>query len=288
MLLSVFAQALGGDIHHQIRTAAALGFEALELRHAVDGVPLGELAVEQFREICESAAEEGLLVATLAVGTLDQLARHEHVLWHLGELAIIAGARVRVFSSIRPPGANRLSEPDVELFAREAAALRFCAQVIGEASHGGLVMLEAEPDSIANTIARQARLITAAETPEVGYNWDLVNCWRAGEYPWPGPWPLLSERLYGIHLKGAKGAAHNPEEYASMAIPGDDDLPHHAIWATLAAAGFDGPITVDPHYPDFAPADRFDPEPANPDAEVCVRTLAAMQVLRAHALAGAV
>jgi sugar phosphate isomerase/epimerase len=288
MLLSVYAKAFRGSTADQIREAAASGFEGLELRGDVDGVPLGQLPSEQFADLCGQAADLGLLVSTLALGPIGRMRQDLDGLRHIGRLSSLCGARIRLFSSDRPGVGDRRAaygEPDDGWMADEADGLRECVEALREGNPSSLVMLEAEPNSIANTVARQARLIEAVGLPDVGYNWDFVNCWMGGEHPWPGPWQHLSGHLYGVHYKGAKADPHDPLEYACQAMPGDDDIPHMALWATWAAVGFDGPVTVDPHYGLFGRADRFEPEPDNPNAEVCRRTLHAMIDFRRRALA---
>lgn len=288
MILGVYAKAFAGSTRAQIAAAGAAGFEGLELRGDVDSMPLTQLPLAEFRELCIAAAEVGLSITTLALGTMQGLVGELDGLKRVGELAAVAGARVRLFSSARPDRSNPelfLEEPEPDWLEAEAIRLRTCAHTIRETGGGVLVMLEAEPYSIANTIARQAALIEVAGVPEVGFNWDFVNCWRGGEYPWPETWEQLSGKLYGVHMKGACARCRAPQLYASQAVPLLDDLPHLAIWTTLAGTGFDGPITVDPHYQDFAEGDRFEPEPDNPNAELCLRTLTVMQELRDRAFA---
>jgi len=266
--------------------AAADGFEGLELRGDVDGVPLTALDADVFRGLLAGAAELGVTIVTLALGMVDGLQHDLAGLRRVGELAGVSGARVRLFSSRRAErdGEAVFAEPGADEFAAEAKALRACAEALHAAHPGIAVMLEAEPDSVGNTVARQARLIERAGV-EVGFNWDFVNCWMGGEYPWPDTWQALEGRLLGVHYKAARARPSEPARYASQCLPADSDLPHRAMWATWAASGFSGPVTVDPHYPLFAAVDRFQPEPDNPQAEVCRRTLASMRALRDEAAA---
>lgn len=288
MILCVYAKAFEGRTADQIAAAAAAGFEGLELRGDVDGTPLGAVERVAFYEACLRAEDAGLVIATLALGMLDALAGNLDAVKRVGELAAEASARVRLFSSARPgvrSGAEAFGEPSAEQMEQEAERLLACLEAIGAGGVRGAAMLEAEPYSIANTTWRQAQLFELAGTEDVGLNWDFVNGWMGGEHPWPEPWERIAGRLRGVHYKGARAVPLEPNAYASQALPLADDLPHRAMWATWAAAGFDGPVTVDPHYGLFAPVDRFVPEPANPNAEVCRRTLGVMKLLRDEALA---
>ena len=285
MLLSVYAKAYRGSTAEQIAAAADDGFEGVELRGDVDGVPLTELADVAFRDVLSAAAELGVTIVTLALGMVDGLQHNPDGLRRVGELAGVSGARVRLFSSRRKDrDADSIhAEPEAAEFADEAAALAACADAIHAAHPGIAVMLEAEPDSIGNTIARQARLIELSGA-DVGFNWDFVNCWMGGEYPWPAPWERLEGRLLGVHYKAARAQPCEPGRYASQCLPAQSDLPHRAMWATWAASGFAGPVTVDPHYPLFAAGDHFDPEPENPQAELCRQTLESMREMRSEAV----
>ena len=43
-----------------------------------------------------------------------------------------------------------------------------------------------------------------------------------------------------------------------MALPGEDDVPHAEILGKLLASGFDGVVTIDPHYHQFAEPDKLE------------------------------
>jgi len=286
MLLSVCASAFGGSMAERLAAAAAAGFEAVELRGEVDGLPLVELAVDAFADVCQMAAEHGLMVATVALGQVGDLVDNADLLRRVGAMSALSGARIRIFSSFRPGIADRSQagdEPPPMLWERELEALGRCVDTIHAEHAQALVMVESEPISVANTVALSARLLSELGRTNVGLNWDFVNCWMAGEHPWPNTWSVLRDWLYGVHYKGAKADPFDPTRYASQCLPGDDDVPHRSIWATLAAVGFDGPVTIDPCYAEFSAADRFDPEPELPDQEIAVRTLARMAAYRQHA-----
>jgi sugar phosphate isomerase/epimerase len=57
-----------------------------------------------------------------------------------------------------------------------------------------------------------------------------------------------------------------------MAIPGEDDVPHAVLLKRLQKSGFNGVLTIDPHYNQFAPEDRLDNVP-NAVLEVVRRTI---------------
>jgi sugar phosphate isomerase/epimerase len=268
MLLSVYPGSFGGDLRDALAAAGAAGFEAVELRHAVDGVPLTTIAPEAFSTVCDLAAEHGLVVATLALGQVAQHAGDPDGLRRVAELSALTGARIRLHSSTRP-GGDRFEEPPEMLYQHELAALRTCLETIQAVNPQALVMIEPSAASVCNTIERLSLLLADVDRPQVGINWDFVNAWRAGEHPWPDPWRHLRGRLYGVHWKGAKADAHDPWRYSCHALPGDDDIPHRSMWSTWAATGFDGPVTVDPEYHLFGPREKLSPEPANPEWELC-------------------
>ncbi|MBI5834887.1 MAG: sugar phosphate isomerase/epimerase [Armatimonadetes bacterium] len=288
MLLSVCVSAFAGTVSEQLAAAAEAGFEAVELRGLIDGQPITQLSVDAFGDVCQLAAEYGLMVATVAVGQVGDLADNAELLRRVGAMSALNGARIRLFSSMRP-GVSDASEageePPAMLWEHELKALARCVDAIHAEHAQALVMVESEPVSVANTVALGARLLADLDRPNVGLNWDFVNCWMAGEHPWPGTWVTLRDWLYGVHYKGAKADPFDPTRYASQCLPGDDDIPHRSIWATLAAVGFDGPVTIDPNYAEFRPVDWFEPEPEQPDREIAVRTLPRLAAYRQHAWA---
>lgn len=288
MLLSVCQSAFDGSVIEQIAAAAAAGFEALELRSPLDGQPLSALSEAEFAELSQRAADEGLTIATLALGPVDELVAAPDTLRHMAALSGRSGARLRIFSRLRPGVSDPLEaqgEPDQDLWDQELELWGRCQEIVSAENRATLVMLEAEVTSVANTAARAARLLEALDRRCLGYNWDFVNCWRAGEHPWPGPWPYLRGMTYGIHLKGARADRFEPDRYGSQCLPADDDVPHRAICAALVAAGFEGPVTVDPDWSQFLPADRPDPAPATPSAWIAAESLPFMAACRAHAWA---
>lgn len=286
MLLSVCTSAFAGTVAEQLAAVSEAGFEAVELRGVVDGVPLTELSVDGFGEVCQTAAEFGLMVATVAFGQVGSLADNDDLLRRAAAMSALGGARIRLFSSFRPGIADRteaVGDPPAMLWQHELDVLGHCVDTIHAEHPQALVMLESEPVSVANTAVLGARLLDDLGRANVGLNWDFVNCWMAGEHPWPGTWSVLRDRLYGVHYKGAKAGRFDPTRYGSQCLPGDDDIPHRSIWATLAAAGFDGPVTIDPCYAEFAPGDWFSPTPEQPDREIALRTLPRLAAYRQYA-----
>ncbi|HUW82095.1 MAG TPA: hypothetical protein VMZ31_04765 [Phycisphaerae bacterium] len=103
----------------------------------------------------------------------------------------------------------------------------------------------------------------------------MVNGWRAGEPPWaPGVFDQIAGHIAHIHVKGARAAPDG--SFATMAVPGRDDVPHAELLGALDRSGFDGTVTIDPHYGQFAEADKLT-DVEEPVLEVVRQTLAYLQ-----------
>ena len=96
MLLSVCTSAFSGTIAQQLSAAAEAGFEAVELRGEVDGQPLTSLSVEAFEDVCQLAAEQGLMVATVALGQLGAMADDDDLLRRAAGMSAVSGARLQI------------------------------------------------------------------------------------------------------------------------------------------------------------------------------------------------
>ena len=80
----------------------------------------------------------------------------------------------------------------------------------------------------------------------------------------------IAGQVVQVHIKGARA---NPDgSFHAMALPGADDVPHAALIGRLHDSGFDGILTIDPHYNQFAPECRLDNVP-HPVYEVVLRTI---------------
>ena len=156
---------------------------------------------------------------------------------------------MRVYSFKRPDGeTSEAARADNAAFLAELAEL--CAQ------QERVLIIENEPPTLTATCAELGDLMRRNVPDNLKVNWDIVNGWRAGEVPWSaGVYDHIAGHIAHVHVKGARA---NPDgSFASMALPGRDDVPHHKIFQCLIQSGLDGVVTIDPHYGQFSESDKF-------------------------------
>jgi len=288
MIFSAFTDILERPFEEALDALADLGFSTVDLRSKLgDGHNVDTLTGAAATRVRNALAGRGLHVASVAswgVNPMDgryepaapayRQAMRERVA-HLADLATRVGApHVRVYSFKRPPLADAAPITDAALRADNAAFLCELADVC--AAQSRILLVENEPPTLTATVAELGDLMRRACHDHLRVNWDIVNGWRAGEVPWAeGVFDPIAGHVAQVHVKGARAAADGTA-FATMALPGRDDVPHAAVFRALRASGFDGVMTIDPHYGQFAPADKLT-HVADPVLEVVRQTMQFLQ-----------
>jgi sugar phosphate isomerase/epimerase len=262
MQLSAFTDILARPFEQALDALAQLGLTMIDLRSRIGADTVDTLQGPAAAHVKQALAQRNLKVGCVASWGVNPMngqydpadpahrqAMRERTA-HLADLAAELGARsVRVYSFKRPQGpitdAHRADNAE---FLSELGHI--CAQ------RGRLLLVENEPPTLTATCAELADLMRRVTCPAVKINWDIVNGWRAGETPWAGGvFEQIRSHVAHIHVKGAKANADGA--FATMAIPGKDDVPHGQLLRQLRQSGFDGIITIDPHYYQFAESDKL-------------------------------
>ncbi len=270
-----------------------IGLRAIDLRSRIGAFSVDTLPRREAERIARRAGEAGVAVTCVASWGVHGLgggeeqrgpAYREEIrqrVRHLCETARIVGAaNVRVYAMYRPEGFDAWPGARQEALRREnAGVLRGLCDIAAE--YERTLVIENEPPTLCATTGEMADLMARVDHPAAGLNWDIVNGWRAGEYPWPARYELIRGHVRQVHIKGA--VAGDGGGFGSFAIPGEDGFPHQAILRSVRADGAARAITIDPHYPQFD--ERFklhgDPEPVR---TVVSRTLSFIEgVLEDHA-----
>ena len=278
MRFSAFTDILDRPFEEALDAFAGLGLKTIDVRSKIGPDNVDTLSGEAAERASDAVRSRGLTVGAVASWGVNSMngdydpadpahrsAMRERTV-HLAALAELLGARwVRVYSFKRPEGeATEADRADNAAFLSELAALA--------AEHGRVLVIENEPPTLTATCRELGDLMRRAGSGSLKINWDIVNGWRAGEVPWAeGVFDEIAGHVATIHVKGARASPDG--SFGSMALPGEDDVPHADLLGRLAGSGFDGTVTIDPHYGDFAEADRlsgFD----DPVLEVTRRTLA--------------
>lgn len=281
MRFSAFTDILERPFEGALDALAGIGLGTVDVRSRIGRKSVDTLEGDAAGRAGEAIRSRGLAVGTVAswgVNTMNgdydpaSIAHRREMrelTAHLSDLARLLGARnVRVYSFTRPEGdVTESHRADNAEFLSELAAVA--------AERGRVLVIENEPPTLTATCRELGDLMRRAGSDSLKVNWDIVNGWRAGELPWgKGAYDEIAGHVATIHVKGARAGADG--SYATMAVPGDDDVPHAELLARLLASGFDGTVTIDPHYGDFAPGDRLGGHD-DPVLEVTRRTLAFLE-----------
>jgi sugar phosphate isomerase/epimerase len=262
MRFSAFTDILNRPFEAALDALASIGLTTVDLRTKIGEHSVDTLTAEAAVRAREAIRARGLAVGCVASWGVNPM-RGDYDPFdvtyrdtmrartaHLADLARDLGARhVRVYSFKRPAG-----EIPETYRAENARFLSELAEIC--AGRERVLVIENEPPTVTATCAELGDLMRRDVPPSLKINWDIVNGWRAGELPWgEGVFAQIAGHVAHVHVKGARAAPDG--SFHSMALPGRDDVPHAALFRALAQSGFDGIITIDPHYGQFAAEDRL-------------------------------
>ncbi|HUW82355.1 MAG TPA: sugar phosphate isomerase/epimerase [Phycisphaerae bacterium] len=277
MQFSAFTDILDRPFESALDALAGLGLRCIDLRSKIGQDNVDTLRGQAARRAAEAIASRNLRVGCVASWGVNPMsgdydpaeplyrqAMRERTA-HLAQLAeLLEAPSVRVYSLKRPDDpVTEQHRADNAAFLYELAAI--CAE------RKRLLVIENEPPTLTATCAELGDLMRRPVHESLKINWDIVNGWRAGELPWaPRVFDQIAGHVAHIHVKGARAAPDG--SFATMAVPGKDDVPHVELLAALDRSGFDGTVTIDPHYGQFAEADKLT-DVEEPVLEVVRQTL---------------
>jgi sugar phosphate isomerase/epimerase len=283
MRFSAFTDIISRPFEGALDALAGLGLTTIDLR-----TKIGEHSVDTLTGADAERARAAIQARGLAVGCVASWgvnpmrgdydpfdpayrAAMRARTAHLAALARDLDApHVRVYSFTRPGGeVTDAYRGENARFLSELAAI--CA------ARDRVLVIENEPPTVTATCAELGDLMRRGVPDNLKINWDIVNGWRAGEVPWAaGVFDPIAGHVAHVHVKGARAAADGA--FRAMALPGADDVPHATLFRALRESGFDGIVTIDPHYGQFAEEDKLTGF-EDPVLEVVRRTLAYLQPL---------
>ncbi len=219
--------------------AAALGFDAIELR-TYDGHPVPvDLSAAQVEDLRRTFAARGLAVC--ALGTSCRFAPSDEVCAasirdarrYLQVAAGLGAPLMRVFGGAFD--AQSVSEADAE--RRVAGAL---AELAPEARAAGVcVVLETHDGFSAGE--RVGRVLRQVGDGAVGACWDWLHPCRVGESPEQTA-AALQGRVRHAHTKDARRSADGKWQAAPL---GEGTLPLAGILQEMLRQGYDGPLSLE-------------------------------------------
>jgi len=238
--LSGFADEIDSALDEQLAVLDEAGIEHLDLRNVWDENLL-DLSPDRVDELAATLDDRGIGVASIGspigkIGIEEPFDPHLDRLERALELADRFDTdRVRVFSYYLP-------EDDDPADHREGVLQRTRAAVDRAERAGVTLVLENEKDLYGDTPGRVRDLLTTIDSPYLRVVFDPANYLEIGVRPYPDALLQVVEYVEQVHVKdarfGERGAIEPPGE-------GDGRIPE--TLAALAARGFSGPLSLEPH-----------------------------------------
>lgn len=280
MKFSIFTDMLGTEsFQESLEHAKNLGFTNIDLRGKLNGSTIDDVTLEKARVLSEMIQEQGLQVSSLSSWAVNSCTfsgppkydnhdeehhkQMEEVLNRLIDLADIFGSTfIRIYSLYRQEDFNLLSDEEKDAQYRHNAniMLRHAEQA---KSRNKILLVENEPPTLTNSAKELGILMKYTNHPNLKVNWDVLNGWRAGEYPTVEAYEHIKGHVYQTHLKGAYRLSNsitkeNPTgTFGNFAIAGKDDYDHTPVMKAIAENDPQAILTIDTHYPSFYVQDRI-------------------------------
>lgn len=280
MKFSIVTDMLGNESFEEtLQLSKDLGFDYIDLRGKLNGDTIDTISYDKALELSKIIEKYGLQVNTLTSWAVnpcafggpskyDNFDENHHsnmskVLNRLFDLADIFSAQyVRVYPLNRKQNHHLLSATEQEReFENTANVLRNHAEHARKRNK--TLLIENEPPTLANTTEDLGKLIKAINHPNAKVNWDIVNCWRVGDYATIEKYQELKGYVASTHLKGAKRAENSISSampngmFGHFAIAGKDDFDHTPIMRELLTHDPNVILSIDTHYPEFKDEDKI-------------------------------
>lgn len=251
MYLSIFTDELKKDLPDALPVLKSWGLEYVDLRSRVFGRAFEDLSPEQLAEVRGLLDEHGLRVGCLQSSLAkvhlpgpERLAAEERKLEGIIRAADALDCRlVRAFFYWQPEAAERGAlavRPDA--LQRVLDAFRPLAERAREA---GLTLAF---ENCGVTTDEVSAVVDALGVPEWGLAWDVANEWMSDARREDETEYLVrcAQAALCVHVK-ARGAVEGLLE---------ETIPYDRVLATCAAAGLEGPVSVETHNPDRSVTDE--------------------------------
>lgn len=280
MKFSIFTDMLGTESFEEaVSYASELGFTLIDLRGKLNGNTIDDLTKEKAVELKKVIDNKGLKVNTVNSWAVNPCTfsgpskydnydsnHHEEmtrVLDRLFDLAeIFEAPNVRVYSLHRDEKFNLFTQSEKDdQYKHNAEVMRKHAE--HARTRNKILLVENEPPTVTNCAKELGILVKYANHPNLKINWDIVNEWRAGNYPTVEVYEHIKGHLKQTHLKGASRLSnsisihHQHGLFGNFAIAGSDDFDHEEILKAIAENDPDAVMTIDTHYHTFYQPDKL-------------------------------
>ena len=256
MFLSYLPDEMKIDFARSLALGAEWGIRYVDLR-SIDGVNVIDLTAPQIAQAQAQIAQHGMQVAAVATpfykcmlpgheeaaaGDMHSArpltyADHVHLLRRGVEVAQAFGAPLlRIFTFWRQEG--------VDCWPALGEAVQ--TALAATAGSGVAVGLENEGACFIGTSAELAEVARRILDPRLRFIWDPGNSTHRGMSPRAEDFAYFAPRIAQVHLKDATYDTQSGRSFAALIGAGATDYP--AELRRLAAAGYNGVLTLEPHY----------------------------------------
>jgi sugar phosphate isomerase/epimerase len=242
--LSAFADEISPWLETQMDVLDKFNIRHIEMR-SVNDRPLVEHTLDEVKLIKQRLDERGFAISSVGspigkIGLDEDFDAHLDLFRHTLKIAqILEAPYIRMFSFWMP------KDEDPQQYWPEV--LHRWQQLVAAAEGYDVTLLhENEKDIFGDTAERCLQLLEALNTPKVKAVFDPANFVQCGVTPFPDAFTLLRKHVVYIHIKDALFATGD----VMPAGLGDGRIGD--MLAELAACGYQGFLSLEPHLADFS------------------------------------
>lgn len=257
--LGIVADEIARDFEQAVAVGKSLGITRFEIRNLTSGrIPLCDAG--ELRLVEETARREEIAITAISPGLFKYtedpagFAREmAEVYPRAAELAHRWQLPGLIVFGFHKPGATEANAAEFAGAEVPDAVVEWLAAAGAQAAADGLqLMVEPEPICWADSAIAAAALIRRAASVALRINYDPGNdAWLENRDPLPAPAPVAA-LIANVHVKDLRplerGAGH-PEWVPA----GEGIIDYRAHFRALAAVGYSGPVSLEPHM-DGSPA----------------------------------
>lgn len=260
-VISGFADEIAADLETQLDTLEELGIEHLDLR-GVEDTNVLDFDEEQVERVRAALNERGIVVTSIGspVGKVAVDAEFE-AHFERFETAVRRAEQfdteyIRLFSYYT-------DDPEDD---REEVLRRMRRKVEYAEDAGVTLLLENEKDLYGDTPGRCRDLLTAIDSPHLRAIFDPANYLEIGVEAYPDALIQVVEYVEALHIKDA-----NKGQRGDIEPPGAGDAHIPETLAAMAARGFEGAASLEPHLAEAGRKGGFSGPEAYERATVALR-----------------